>query len=82
LDVGLVGALVLYGQPLAASTAAVLLYHGILLWAPGLLGSFAFVQLHRTLQRQEQPAVVCMPLAETIETGLARIPAGAGAQRG
>ena len=81
LDVGLVGTFVLYHQPLAASTAAVLLYHGIALWVPGLLGSLAFVRLRRTLQRQEQPAVICMPLAEPIETGVP-MPAGTGAQRG
>jgi uncharacterized membrane protein YbhN (UPF0104 family) len=82
LDVGLIGTFVLYDQPLAASTAAVLLYHSILLWVPGLLGSAAFLQLHRTLQRQEQPAVFCMPLAESIETGLSPMPAATGAQRG
>ena len=72
LDFGLVGTFVLYGQPLAASAAAVLLYHVILLWVPGLLGSVAFLQLRRTLQRHDRPAVLCMPLAEPIQTGLRR----------
>ena len=80
MDVGLVGTFVLYHQPLAVSTAAVLLYHGISLWVPGLLGSVAFVQLRRTLQREEQPAVACMPLAEPIEMSLSPVPAGARAQ--
>jgi uncharacterized membrane protein YbhN (UPF0104 family) len=75
LDVGLIGTFVLYHQPLAASTAAVLLYHSILLWVPGLLGSVAFLQLHRTLRRQERPAVLCMPLVETIEASLSPMPA-------
>jgi hypothetical protein len=70
LDAGLVGTFVLYHQPLAVSTAAVLLYHGILLWVPGLLGSAAFVQLRRTLQREERPALLCIPLAEPIDSGL------------
>lgn len=82
LDVGLVGTFVLYHQPLAASTDAVLLYHAILLWVPGVLGSVAFLQLRRTLQRQEQPAALCMPLAESIDTGLCPMPAGTGAHRG
>jgi uncharacterized membrane protein YbhN (UPF0104 family) len=82
LDAGLVGTFVLYHQPLATSTAAVLLYHGISLWVPGLLGSVAFVQLHRTLQREERPAVLCIPLAEPIEVGLPAVPAGTGAHGG
>lgn len=68
LDGGLIGAFVLYGQPLAPTTGAVLLYHAIALWVPGLLGTLAFVQLRRTLQREVQPAAICTPLAEPIET--------------
>jgi uncharacterized membrane protein YbhN (UPF0104 family) len=67
LDVGLIGTFALYHQPLAASTGAVLLYHAILLWVPGLLGSVAFLQLRRTLQRQEHPAALCVPLAESLD---------------
>jgi len=81
LDAGLVGVFVLYHQPLAVSTAAVLLYHGISLWVPGLLGTHAFLRLRRTLQRQDQPAVVCMPLAEPIETGVYQVPAGTEAKQ-
>ena len=68
VDAGLIGTFALYHQPLAATTAAVLAYHAIALWIPGLLGSLAFVQLRRTLQREAQPAAICMPLAEPIET--------------
>ena len=82
MDVGLVGTFVLYHQPLAVSTAAVLLYHGISLWVPGLLGSVAFVQLRRTLRRDAQPAALCIPLAESIEAVRIPMPAGAGAHRG
>jgi uncharacterized membrane protein YbhN (UPF0104 family) len=67
LDVGLIGTLALYHQPLAATTGAVLLYHAILVWVPGLLGSVAFVQLRHTLQRHEQPASVCVPLVEPLD---------------
>lgn len=73
---------VLYHQPLAVSTAAVLLYDGISLWVAGLLGSVTFLPLRRTLQRQQQPAIVCMPLAKSIGTGLAPVPAGTGADGG
>jgi uncharacterized membrane protein YbhN (UPF0104 family) len=52
LDVGLIGTFALYHQPLAASADAVLLYHAILLWVPGLLGSVAFLQLRRDLRVQ------------------------------
>ncbi len=76
LDAGLIGAFVLFHQPLAATSAAVLVYHAICLWVPALLGSAAFVQLRRTLRRETQPAAVCMPLAEAVET--VRIPAASG----
>jgi uncharacterized protein (TIRG00374 family) len=66
LELGLIGTFALYHQPLAATTAAVLAYHAIALWVPGLLGTVAFVRLRRTLQRDERPAVTCMPLAEPI----------------
>jgi uncharacterized membrane protein YbhN (UPF0104 family) len=68
IDVGLIGTFALYHQPLAATTAAVLAYHAISLWIPGLLGTFAFVALRRTLRRETQPAAICMPLADPIES--------------
>jgi uncharacterized protein (TIRG00374 family) len=67
VDAGLIGVFALYHQPLAVTTAAVLVYHAIALWIPALLGSVAFVQLRRTLAREDQPAAVCAPLAEPIE---------------
>jgi uncharacterized membrane protein YbhN (UPF0104 family) len=79
LDAGLIGTFVLFHQPLAVTTAAVLIYHAISLWIPGLLGSLAFVQLRRTLARETKPASICMPLAEPIQT--VRLPAAAGARR-
>jgi len=66
VDLGLVGMFTLYHQPLAVSTAAVLTYHAISLWIPGLLGSLAFVQLRRTLRREPRPHIVCTPLAEPV----------------
>jgi len=38
------------------------------LWVPALLGSVAFVQLRRTLQREVQPARICRPLAAPIQS--------------
>lgn len=63
VDAGLIGTFVLYRQPLVPTTAAVLAYHTIALWIPGLLGTAAFVQLRRTLSRAANPAAICGPLA-------------------
>lgn len=67
VDLGLIGALTLLHEPLAATTVAVLTYHAISLWVPAVVGSVAFVRLRATLQRDERPAAICMPLAESIE---------------
>jgi len=64
---GLIGTFVLYHVPVAYASVAVLAYRALALWIPALLGSVAFVQLRRTLRAEEQPAVVCQPLAEPIE---------------
>jgi uncharacterized membrane protein YbhN (UPF0104 family) len=82
LDAGMIGTFALYHQPLAATTAAVLTYHAIALWVPGLLGSVAFVLLRNTLQREAQPAAMCMPLAAPIEVVPLPAGAGAGSRRG
>jgi uncharacterized membrane protein YbhN (UPF0104 family) len=68
LDAGLIGVLVLYHQPLAVTTGAVLIYRTISIWVPALLGSVAFIQLRRMLLRADRPAAVCAPLADPIET--------------
>jgi uncharacterized membrane protein YbhN (UPF0104 family) len=80
LDAGLIGTFALYHQPLAATTAAVLVYHAFALWIPALLGSVAFVRLRNTLRGDEQPAAICMPLAVPIEA--VRLPAGAAGRSG
>ncbi len=61
IEGGLIGALTLYGSPLALATASVLAYRVIQLGMPAILGSFAFVQLRRTLNRKEAPAALCEP---------------------
>lgn len=67
LDAGLIGVFLLYHQPLAATSAAVLLYHAISLWVPALLGTDAFLRLRRTLWREADPMRICMPLAEPLD---------------
>jgi len=67
LDLGLIGVFVLYHQPLAVATGAVLIYHAIALWIPGILGTVAFVRLRNTLRHAEKPAAMCAPMADPIE---------------
>ncbi|HWX97504.1 MAG TPA: lysylphosphatidylglycerol synthase transmembrane domain-containing protein [Solirubrobacteraceae bacterium] len=67
VDGGLIVTLTLFHEPLAATTVAVLTYHAIALWVPAVVGSVAFVRLRKTLQRDERPAAICIPLAESIE---------------
>jgi uncharacterized membrane protein YbhN (UPF0104 family) len=47
LDSGLTGALVLYGLSPAASVGAVLVYHAISIWVPGLGGLVAWLPTRR-----------------------------------
>jgi uncharacterized membrane protein YbhN (UPF0104 family) len=62
IDGGLLGALVLYGLPVAATAAAILAYRVILFWLPLVLGAAAFVSLRRGLQDPERPDL-CEPVA-------------------
>src|SRR5947209_12297412 len=64
LDSGLAGALVLYGFSPAASLTAVLVYHAISVWIPGLGGLIAWLPVRRrgvadapTAQADAAPAV-------------------------
>jgi uncharacterized membrane protein YbhN (UPF0104 family) len=65
-DGGLIGALTLYGSPLSQATAAVLAYRAVQLGIPAILGSIAFVQLRRTLNRSEAPAALCEPVDDAL----------------
>jgi uncharacterized membrane protein YbhN (UPF0104 family) len=49
LDAGLTGALVLYGASPVHAASAVLLYHAVALWVPGLGGFYAYVRLRPRL---------------------------------
>ena len=55
LDAGLAGALLLYGASPAHITAAVLIYHTIALWIPGLGGTLAYLRIRPRLIHS-QPA--------------------------
>ena len=59
VDLGLVGALVLYHVPITSATAAVLAYRAIALWVPAVLGTVAFVMLRRTLARGGERVAIC-----------------------
>jgi uncharacterized membrane protein YbhN (UPF0104 family) len=59
LDSGLAGALVLYGFSPAASVGAVLVYHAISVWVPGLGGLLAWLPTRtRALPSHARPASV------------------------
>jgi glycosyltransferase 2 family protein len=66
IEGGLIGALVLYGSPLALATAAVLAYRVVQLGMPAILGSVAFLALRRRLGRDEAPAALCEPIPEAL----------------
>jgi uncharacterized protein (TIRG00374 family) len=65
-ELGLVGALVLYGVPGVAAAAGVLLYRVIELWIPAIFGIAAFVQLRLLLRRETEAIELCKP-GDTIE---------------
>jgi uncharacterized membrane protein YbhN (UPF0104 family) len=65
-ELGLVGALVLYGLPALTATAAVVLYHVIELWIPAVLSLAAVAQLRLLLRRETEEIKLCKP-GDTIE---------------
>jgi len=85
LDVGLTGALILYGTPPAKTAAAVLVYHAIAFWVPSLGGAIGYTSLLRHQPRSLQhPANLSSEravLASAASRGNLRqaLPAGAGA---
>jgi uncharacterized membrane protein YbhN (UPF0104 family) len=61
LDSGLAAALVLYGMHPAASVGAVLVYHAISIWVPGLGGIIAWLPGHHRRQPLPTPALELLP---------------------
>jgi uncharacterized membrane protein YbhN (UPF0104 family) len=64
IDGGLIGTLIVYGAPAAATAAAVLAYRIILFWLPLAGGAIAFLQLRRALDRAERRDL-CEPIPAT-----------------
>jgi uncharacterized membrane protein YbhN (UPF0104 family) len=61
IDGGLIGTLIVYGAPPAATAAAVLAYRVILFWLPLLVGGVAFAALRKGLNHPERPDL-CQPI--------------------
>jgi uncharacterized membrane protein YbhN (UPF0104 family) len=76
IDLGLIGTLVVYGAPAAATAAAVLAYRIILFWLPLVVGGFAFEGLRRDMPSGQEFAA-CAP-AVALQT--VQLPASAGSR--
>ena len=63
IDGGLIGTLIVYGTPAAATAAAVLVYRVILFWLPLLVGAVAFISLRRGLNKPDRPELCVVPAA-------------------
>ncbi len=73
LDLGLIGALVLYGVNATDAAVAVLAYRGILLAVPALVGLPALASLQRRLRSEEHDIAACAPGEEVEVVGLGRV---------
>jgi uncharacterized membrane protein YbhN (UPF0104 family) len=65
IDGGLIGTMIVYGLPAAATAAAVLAYRVILFWLPLVLGGAAFAALRRGLEDPAR-ADLCDPLRRPV----------------
>ena len=63
IDGGLIGTLIVYGAPAAATAAAVLIYRVILFWLPLIAGGAAFVSVRRGLNNPDRPELCVVPAA-------------------
>ena len=61
IDGGLIGTLIVYGAPTAATIAAVLAYRIILFWLPLIGGVIAFASLRRAIDHPDRPDL-CEPV--------------------
>jgi uncharacterized membrane protein YbhN (UPF0104 family) len=79
LDAGLVGALGLYGMPLAHAAAAVLIYHAVAFWVPTLGGMLAYTRLR---PRLASPTRAPIPAGRTTPaSGIDRITESSSSRR-
>jgi uncharacterized membrane protein YbhN (UPF0104 family) len=67
IDGGLIGTLIVYGAPAAATAAAVLAYRVILFWLPLIVGGIAFGSLRKGLNRPDRPDL-CWTVPATAPT--------------
>jgi uncharacterized protein (TIRG00374 family) len=82
IDGGLIGTLIVYGTPAAATAAAVLAYRVILFWLPLIVGGVSFASLRRELGRDEPRRDLCVPQAANAEmtSRTPSMPVNAGGQ--
>ncbi|HEX2707019.1 MAG TPA: lysylphosphatidylglycerol synthase domain-containing protein [Solirubrobacterales bacterium] len=73
LDLGLIGALVLYGIDATDAAVAVLTYRGVLLAVPALVGLPALAILQRRLRTEDHDIAACAPGQEVEVVGLGRV---------
>ncbi len=73
LDAGLTGALVLYGISPVHAAAAVIVYHAIAFWVPGIGGMLAYLRLRpRLLSARAHTPTDLQPAPETLASEEAR----------
>ena len=63
IDGGLIGTLIVFGAPAAATAGAVLIYRVILFWVPLLIGAVAFASLRRSLSSDSNADLRAIPPA-------------------
>jgi uncharacterized membrane protein YbhN (UPF0104 family) len=73
LDLGLIGALVLYGVNATEAAVAVLAYRGLLLAVPAAIGLPALATVRRRLRREEHDIAACVPGQEVDVLGAGRV---------
>ena len=73
VELGVVGCLVLYGAPVGAATAAVLVYRAIALLVPAVTGAGAFALLQRALAHETSTLSGCGPGEEIEVLGRGRV---------
>ncbi|MGA9856521.1 MAG: lysylphosphatidylglycerol synthase transmembrane domain-containing protein [Solirubrobacteraceae bacterium] len=71
LDSGLAASLVLYGLPATASVSAVLVYHAIAIWVPGMGGLLAWLRVRGIARRPSVPlpAITLAPRLPEVADG-------------
>jgi len=69
IDGGLIGTLIVYGAPAAATAAAVLAYRIILFWLPLIVGGVAFEGLRRDMPTHGEFATCAPAIARQSRSG-------------